>query len=1416
MYFDLAESVGGQRLFPAMKTELLLLESLEPRIAPAVLVHGANLLGGPDNPSTGEASLDEDAFTVIKVHGGMALVWFDAVSSSITGISLGNGANIEVFGDVQGDIVTNLTSDGRLSDSDNDPSNGEDGSVLLPSSIAGITIHKTTSEEGNVGNIISGGDISRLSVNGNLAGVYAGTGVFHTDSNVSHGGDFSVDVGFTINPLDPGFGTAYTFTTANHGTALKSGASISNVYISNGVNLQIFAGDGFDNPSGVGGAGGGVTNVTMDSAVIDGIGTYSYQILAGHGGNGLSGGNGGSISGLVEGASSEQVLLQAGNGGAGTAGNGGHGGSIQQINAQSDQSAYTVIAGQGGDGMVHGGNGGNVSQAGFAGRDPKTGIMTAGDFTGNGFEDIVIVDAGSGQMVVMENINGGAEFVPVIQDFGVTDSPFIQPVGVTPVAILSADVDGNGTLDLIVAYANSASVGVYLNDGTGVFTGSAFSAGLSPVGIAAGNFLSATTLDLAILSNTSSGAQLLVAQGDGAGGFTLLSTAVDLGSTRNAVAMVSTTIDGNLLDDLFVGYENGVIKTVLATGSPSSLFQVVSQTTSTNRLSGLDVDPAANQLMAFSAQRKSIVLFTYGGGNLVQQPFAPDISTLPGQALVARLGGPSAGSIQVLTAQADLSRITEFTPGLEGYAQGRVLSTPDPLKTFIPTSGGNSVAALTGSLNSMAYTVGGTEFEKTPLPFDGKSILVTAGDGGDAVNGKGGAGGAINGLNIEATAVMVTTGNGGISLFGAGGNGGGFNNSSSMKLAGGGSVSPALSSELPLTLLLGNGGDGATNGGHGGAISGLTVTIGANTTGVPTVILTGDGGNGGIGKGGHGGNASQLNVTSGGSDFALILGNGGNSDSGKAGGNGGGLSRFTYLQELRSATAQEGEAYEIFVAAGDGGNAPKGKGGAGGALSSVRMNIAPSHIDIENPLDGKDSTTSTILEAGDGGHGAIGGAGGGINNLAFQVTLNQRLVDPNNSGRIFVLQNFAVLEAIAGNGGNGSGGNGGHGGSVANFKAQNVTGYDWDVGGAGPGLFVASGDGGDGATQGGKGGNITKLSAINGRAADLVIKTTWLESAVFVTGSGGDGGTKAGGAGGSLNNVRAAVEAAVFYDPNTDTVFTSGGFLFASAGDGGDSAFFKGGAGGGFNKGSYSTVLVSAENSDPPVESILLESGNGGDGFTQGGAGGGIRGLNLNSPQQGGIYGAILLAGDGGDSTATDNTKSKGGHGGSITSITQPKDLNSFLSLIQAGDGGDSASGTGGNGGSVQGVRTTGFIGRPMDSAGDRLGVLDNGLPQGVFAGLGGTGGTADGDAGSIVNIVARQIAALGGPMLQDGTFAPASSISKVRADLIGFDVNHDGIFQGPLSPMEEVPVDGFLLARVINSIQTHNPVRTEAFTFTS
>jgi hypothetical protein len=391
---------------PAMKRPFRSsIETLECRIAPAILVNGPNLLGS-GNPATGEMSLGDNSVTLVKVLAGQIIVWYQ--DGNIASVSFGPGANFQITGDVLGDIVGNLGADGRLSDSDGDPVNGEDGNVLLPNDLAGLKTTQFATQKGGFRYLITGGAAANLNISGQIEGIYTGDGVFDADSDALVAGSVVSSIGFDVNPLTAGPQDDFTFTKAT--SQMKAGAGLKNAVIGIGKELEVFTGSGnpgraVPDPLKPGAPGGDIVNITIKSAFLDANSngsTPSYQLKAGSGGDGKTGGKGGDIATVIEESSVGSVFFTAGNGGGGSGGKGGDGGSLRLLEMRSDSTRYEFHAGNGGDGAPAGA-GGSLATSNFTNLTTTGGIIRTADFTGDGVDDLLIVDTATGNMVIMKN-----------------------------------------------------------------------------------------------------------------------------------------------------------------------------------------------------------------------------------------------------------------------------------------------------------------------------------------------------------------------------------------------------------------------------------------------------------------------------------------------------------------------------------------------------------------------------------------------------------------------------------------------------------------------------------------------------------------------------------------------------------------------------------------------------------------------------------------------------------------------------------------------------------------------------------------------------------------------------------------------------------------------------------------------------
>ena len=1282
-----------------MKPKTQFIEALEPRVAPAILVNGGNLLGGAGNPTTGETSTGANTVTLVKVLTGQALVFYN--NGEITGISVGQHTKLDITGDVFGDIVTNLDSNGRLTDSDHNPINGEDGGILTDYGIKGITTHPLGTEKGSIGRIIAGGQINNVNIAGEVAGLYSGNGIFRNSPTA-----VVTTSGIDTNSVVSGVQDTFTF---HQSTSVPNGnVGIKNVTIATARQLEIFAGSGLSSSTGAGSYGGAITNVTI-AKTLAAEGSQPVVFLhAGDGGAGTtSGGAGGAITSFNDQGSIAYVKLQTGDGGSAPDGTGGVGGSLTSSTIVSSSTRYDFIMGSGGSGET-GGQGGGIQTLTFTNNITGGGSLIAtSDLNGDGIPDVILVNKLTGTATVSLGTTtpahpGEADFriatQSVLQADGTTlSTPFLPAEGANPTSLVVADLNGDGQPDFVISYASTNSLGVYTNHGNGAFTATEVSLGaISPTRIAVGDYTGSGHEDIAIVSSaatttaqTGLSSEVFVAANDGAGHLTLNSTpvAVLAGTVTDAAGAQAYDTNGALIGaNLFVGFQNGTIDPVFFRGGAASLETTINAFTGQAPVTNVDV--------------------TVSGSGDEVLAFTPNINAVANAAGNTTLAATASVDVYALTADGQASSPLTFAPSANttkaAFVAGTDLVgtvTPGTLSIYGVDEG---VYSVVGSLNS-----------------DGALSNFSATHVGDLYQFAA-SGTASNRFFYTSGDLFATTG-----------------------------IASLLPSEVPFEPR---------------SIS----------------FLTGDGGNGDQ----HGGGA------------------------------GGSIKGLTYTQTLGQGVLQAGGSYNTTLSTGHGGSSNGADGGSGGGINKASLSLNPAYLTYS------DDTTAALFQTGAGGQGTTGGNGGSVQKASVTTIQSQTIgTDGINLGSV-------AVQMLAGAGGAGTAAVGGAGGSITlagQAAFSGVTFVDSDSTAAGtPGLVVKAGDGGAGVTAGGLGGSLTNVGSQNAPLLTAVVDVNELASAVLTSGNGGDASAGNGGAAGNITGANVVTQQAglnIYLNNtlvSTATTFKDGSVTVLS----GNGGVGHGGTGG--KAGAINTSTVASVDGDTNSGyGVLVKAGTGGNGDTGGGAGGALKKLTVNAPADSTLYAAAVVAGNGGDALQGGT----GGKGGNISGITQTKDVNSAINVIQAGNGGTG----GGTGGSVKNVDTVGFIGLPSTDA-ENLGAFYDipggspavaglfasaNVPQGVFAGQGADGASN----GEVLDIVARQIAAIGASVEANGHFAVASSVSNVQADLIGYQVNR-GLtsFQSAdghgTSPSADVPIDGFILSAVVSNIVTENGSRTSAFTF--
>ncbi len=1134
-----------------MKKILQFIESLEARIAPAVLVNGGNLLGGNGNPTTGETSTGGNTVTLVKVLHGEALVFFDSNSNAITSISVGKHTQLDITGNVAGDIVTNLLPDGRLTDSDNDPSNGEDGGILLGINIKGITTHKLGSQNGDIGRIISGGAIKNININGQLDGLYAGDGIFRDGPTavVSTG---NVD----YNSIKTG--TQNSFVLTQNLAQSYTSASIDKVVVGTANQLEIFAGSGHTDPTtGLGQDGGSITNVTITKTLTGEGSTPALSLHAGDGGAGSTGGEGGSITNFDDMGSIAYVRLQTGDGGAGGSGHGGAGGSLTASTITTSSPRYDLFMGHGGDGTTAGGAGGTISTLNFTNNvNGGKSYITLGDFNNDGVQDVLLVNTLTGEATLSlgtVGTDGTTNYSIALQpktnaDGSAGVTPFIGAEGAVPTSVAAADLNGDGNLDFVVSYASTDNLGVFLGHGDGTFTASSVALTVSPTKIVVADFIGTAAPDIAVLSagdltsvSGSSNSQIFLVQNDGAAHFTVLGNPTTVPGLGTDLA--ASQIDKVGANDLFVGLASGNVDTFFSNGAAFTPGATINAFNAPGvvgaPVTSIDVGPASattTTLLAFTANinvndsslttivpQVDVILVGASGASAGENTFQPTASNVVSAHFVK-----NTDVVGVVGSQS----LSFYTDQLGGYAVETSLASDGFLNDFTGTvdNGVYQIAAVGAATNRFFFTAGDPSsaaglpaFKSVNTPFEPRIISFVGGDGGHGGTDVGGLGGGISALTYTQTLgggvlsaggtyeVFETTGAGGASNNATGGAGGDLAKVSLSLNAG--YQNDDQDDTTSAFLTTGHGGTGA-NGGAGGSISKVTSNSvftqmdGANPRigAVTMQITSGDGGAGASGTGGAGG--------------AITL-------DGPAS-----LSGVSFYDE----SSVNPEAQALQVKSGNGGDGVTA-GGAGGTLTNVgAQNALFANLSVST-----NELSSVLIESGHGGNASAGngGAGGGIVGLNVAVeNIGGTVVDPTTQTHVVVLlDGSATVETGAG--GDSIGGLGGNAGTVSKSTVASLTG-DTQLG---FGVLIAGGTGGAGTLGGGNGGGI-KTVAMN------TASTNDAFAAVLLAGDGGAStGNGNGGRGGTVKGITQSKDV-------NSTINT------IAAGDGGASAGGTGGAGG--------------------------------------------------------------------------------------------------------------------------------------------------------------------------------------------------------------------------------------------------------------
>ena len=996
----------------------LLLESLEARIAPAVINGGPTSVGGQEYNSPGtsfQAASDAPVeagdpviFTpgdtqhffldlkagdtlrlysasgysdFINVTSGRAYAFFfDSNNNGIpeanelTGLVLSSKAAVNVRGDVDGSILATLDAATGTFSTDGVTNNG----VVRPSAptVSGnVGQFDAGTNSLSFGHIVAGGSLTNITA-GRINNLQSGTPAVYDPMNP---GVIFATLAYDLGGTGSGAAGDGVLGIYTPGSGI-AGGSITNVSLNAADNILAGPG-GIAGVGGKGGAGGSITNVKI---VGDGGGLV---IGAGAGGNsaGSAGGAGGAVTQVViagvSDSTSNPINIFGGVGGDSLTGKAGLGGKVDKIwvGYQYDSTGKLIVVSENtllNQVIVRGGDGGSGLTAGAGGGLTAVNIIAAPQETGPAHE-IQLLGGHGGSLLANSTAAGAGG-------------------GISNFKIQNLDADGGGISDVLVRAGNAS-------DATALMPG-------LKLKVAAGG--SITNLVAKAGETWLVGQSFEFQAGNGYG-----SMALGTGGAGGSVSnLYFSSYADQFLESLTVNAGAGgefALGAGGAGGSITGLFVPISQLSR----------PDSRRVRVARGKRKQ-----GRGGDPAGPGFRFQTAVLAPVSITAGSGGES----------------TSKAGGAEAIANVSYFGQSASL-TVAAGSGGKGVSAggVGGGISALAFS------SKAVLP--GATANVAAGNGGEATGaGKAGLGGSISNANVQTTGdVMVAAGNGGTTgaggALGAGGSLGGTGaatgifalssagsvtftagmagspgmgtpkagaaggfiagvvGSAAMNMEfsagngsgagkggdisrigfyGAGGVSTAFAGNLSVTA--GNGGNPLTAkmaGGLGGSI--LSAVGSTSSDATKTVLFTAGAGGGGsaTSKAGNGGSVNGLTITSGDAALSVLAGKGGDGAAGAVGGS------VLNVAVLPSVVVRA-------VAAGDGGNAlsASGKGGAGGSIQ--KLDVA-GDLGIRSGQDygfATDGTKMGGVFAGQGGvntsaplNTALTGLNGNVTNVTAQA-----------------------------------------------------------------------------------------------------------------------------------------------------------------------------------------------------------------------------------------------------------------------------------------------------------------------------------------------------------------------------------------------------------------------------------------------
>lgn len=358
-------------------------------------------------------------------------------------------------------------------------------------------------------------------------------------------------------------------------------------------------------------------------------------------------------------------------------------GKLDMAIANRDSNRVSIQLGNG-DGTF------SSSKAITVGNQPNA--IVAGDLNGDGKSDLVVANFGETNVSILLN-QGNGDF----QGSSVTVGDKLQPYSVS-----LGDLDGDGNLDLVTANFYADSITVLLGKGNGEFRNptsySVGNLGVAPSATAIGDFNNDNKLDVVVSNFSTSGKNVSVLLGDGAGAF---KSRLDLSSNGKPLSIQAADFngDGNL-DIITPDFSTGLATIWLGNGNgefPAKVQSTVGLEPSSLALGDLDNDKKLDFVAVNSGASSAAVLL-----NQVNLVLLRSISNNTGEVDGSK-EARAAIEVNLAKGQLTVKSSPKLTGVIAGYTNVRGTSLNDRIigsdrKNILSGNAGNdSITGLAGN-----------------------------------------------------------------------------------------------------------------------------------------------------------------------------------------------------------------------------------------------------------------------------------------------------------------------------------------------------------------------------------------------------------------------------------------------------------------------------------------------------------------------------------------------------------------------------------------------------------------------------------------------------------------------------------------------------------------------------------------------